>query len=397
MSCSLSRPVRGCFTGLAELPSADIGTFAADNPAALQQLLLSPPPAGTVTGWWGALPTSSQVALTMAAPEVVGNLNGIPYTVRNVANRTFLSQSIDALKAELEVGTGRSTSADVNTRLAALTEIEDALGDYDARPGRELVSLGVGDEPTAAIALGDLDSADYVSYLVPGMFFGVQAQIGEWADTAARLYDEQVSWLQLLSEADGSIADETVATVAWIGYQTPNLLNVGSLDLAYEGRDALTGTIEGLQSSRADDEPFVSILAHSYGSTAALMALTEKDFTVDALALVGSPGSPAQSVDELHVRDGNVFVGEAAWDPITNSAFFGSDPGADSYHAHKMSVAGGIDAITNELLTASIGHNEYFGAGTESLRNLALIAIDQGDLVTDGTRLDEARTLALAR
>ncbi|MET1044214.1 MAG: alpha/beta hydrolase [Microbacteriaceae bacterium] len=399
----------GLLNGLASLAPGEIPAYAAQNASALTKLVANPPAPRLVTGWWDMLPTSSQVALTSAVPEMVGNLNGIPYSFRNLANRTFLGQTMDGLKTQLETGVGRSQATEAQTRLAALTEIEEALGEGDARPGRELVSLSVSGEPTAAIALGDLDEADYVSYLVPGMFFGVQAQIGEWSDIAARLYTEQVSWQQLLSEADATTADPattadvaehtepTVATVAWIGYQTPHLLNVGSLDLAYQGRDALTSTIEGLKATRSGDQPYVSILAHSYGSTAALMALTEKDFMVDALALIGSPGSPAKSVDELHVRNANVFVGEAGWDPITNTSFFGSDPGAASYGAKDMSVSGGTDVITNDTLLPSTGHNEYFAEGTESLRNLALIAIDQGALVTDGTTRDQARTLALAR
>ena len=151
---------------------------------------------------------------------------------------------------------------------------------------------------------------------------------------------------------------------------------------AEEGRDSLAGAIEGLQALRAGDEPYISVIGHSYGSTAALMALTEYDFEVDALAMVGSPGSPAKSVDELHVRDGNVFVGEAAWDPIPNSAYFGSDPGSASYGAKPMGVAGGTDAVTHQPLKPSFGHNEYFSPGTESMRNFALVAIGQGKYVT---------------
>jgi pimeloyl-ACP methyl ester carboxylesterase len=133
---------------------------------------------------------------------------------------------------------------------------------------------------------------------------------------------------------------------------------------------------------RKGNEPYVSLLAHSYGSTAALMALTEYDFHVDALALVGSPGSAAQSVDELHVRHGNVYVGEADWDPVPNSSFFGSDPGAASYGARPMGVRGTIDVITHERLLGSTGHNEYFSPGTESMRNMALIGIDKGEFVS---------------
>jgi hypothetical protein len=62
-----------------------------------------------------------------------------------------------------------------------------------------------------------------------------------------------------------------------------------------------------------------------------------------------------------------------------------------------MKVGGGMDPILNEVLAASNGHNEYFGPGTESLRNLALIAIDQDALVTDGTEKDQERTRDLAR
>src|SRR5690606_42101369 len=59
--------------------------------------------------------------------------------------------------------------------------------------------------------------------------------------------------------------------------------------------------LQGLRAARGVDQPFVSVLAHSYGSTAALLSLAEDDVSVDALAVVGSPGSPARSAAELHV------------------------------------------------------------------------------------------------
>ena len=62
-----------------------------------------------------------------------------------------------------------------------------------------------------------------------------------------------------------------------------------------------------------------------------------------------------------------------------------------------MSVAGAVDVITSRVLASSLGHNEYFSPGTESMRNLALIGIDKGELVTDGSQRDAGRTLALLR
>jgi hypothetical protein len=81
----------------------------------------------------------------------------------------------------------------------------------------------------------------------------------------------------------------------------------------------------------------------------------------------------------------NVYVGEADWDPAVNSAFFGSDPGAASYGAHKLGVSGARDRVTGRWLEGSIGHNAYFAPGSESLHNMALISTDNAKLATDGS------------
>ncbi|MDI2097741.1 alpha/beta hydrolase [Ruicaihuangia caeni] len=382
----------------ASAPPADLAKRLAADPRLVDRLLIAPPPAVAVAAWWEGLTAGSRAVLLAGAPHVVGNLDGIPYAARDLANHVALERSVERLQRELTAA-GRSARAGIQQRLDALSAVERALGEPNANPRRSLIALQIPDEgePTAAIALGDLDRADFVSYLVPGMFFGVRTQLVQWTDTAARLYDEQRSWLRVLAEADTNAGRQDVATIAWIGYQTPDLLNVGALDLAREGSAALSRSILGLQTVRADREPHVSVLAHSYGSTAALMALSNGECAVDALALVGSPGGEAASVEDLAVARGNVFVGEAVWDPIPNSSFFGADPGASGFGARVMSVAGGIDAITNEKLDPSSGHNAYFEPGTESLRNLALIGIGRGGLVTDGTPQDAMRTLALVR
>ena len=371
-------------TQLSLLPSRGIAAWVANNPAAIAGLLASPPPAHDVTLWWQGLDMDARLALRNATPQLVGNLDGIPYSIRDVANRSVLTSTMRSLNETIANESGRTVVENAKQQLHMLQSISDALGDGRSS-NRTLMTLDVTGQGRAAIVLGDLRTADYVSYLVPGMFFTIENQMGDWVDAASRLHDEELSWLALLGPGAGTATTEnpTVATVAWIGYHTPNLTNVGGIQNAYEGRDSLASAIEGLQSLRVGDEPYVSVIAHSYGSTAALMALTEYDFEIDALAMVGSPGSPAKSVDDLHVRDANVYVGEAAWDPIPNSAYFGSDPGAKSYGAKPMGVGGGTDPLTKLALGASTGHNEYFSAGTESMRNFALISIGQGQYVTE--------------
>jgi pimeloyl-ACP methyl ester carboxylesterase len=225
------------------------------------------------------------------------------------------------------------------------------------------------------------------------MFFTVDGQMVDWTVIAQDLNTEQTNWVSLLSKTDPSMVGKKVATVAWIGYQTPGITGIASLGLADEGADALGSSIKGVQATRSGHEPFVTVVAHSYGSTAAMIELAKGGVEVDGLVLIGSPGSAAQSASELSVRNDNVYVGEAAWDPVVNTAFYGSDPGSPSFGAHKMDVSGGVDPITHQKLAPAIGHLGYFDAGTEAMRNIALISLDRDSLVTNGTTMDASRTL----
>lgn len=370
------------------LSVSKLEAFVSDHPEAVSDLLSAPIAAKEVSSWWNNTDVAARQRLLTATPELIGNLDGIPFGTRSVANRAYLQDAIRELEQKLSTGVGRGMNVEVTNHLHMLTQIDAALDSRAGEPARSLVSLDTTSPGRAAIVVGDLASADFVSYLIPGMFFTIDGQVDDWADTATTLFSDQTAWLKRLGDSS-----KTVATVAWIGYQTPHLFNVGSLTLADEGAANLSRSIQGLQTLRGLDQPFVSVMAHSYGSTAAMIALQDASFKIDALAVVGSPGSAAQSASSLAVRNGNVFVGEAGWDPVVNSAFYGSDPGAASYGAHRMSVAGGVDAITSAALGASYGHNEYFQPGSESMRNFALIGIDEGGLVMN----DSGSTIAAGR
>jgi hypothetical protein len=385
---------RNLLNQLALLPRGEVASFVDENPSTISNLLINPLTARQMSALWAGWTPEKQAELINSMPEVIGNLGGVPFDVRDRANRQYLGSTIADLQAQLDAGLGRAERAEVRDHLRTLRQIERALEGSASHPRRTLVTVDTTYPGRAAIVDGDLRTADYVSYLIPGMFFTIGGQVGDWADTASQLRDDQMRWLHYFGQNNPVLAGKTVATVAWIGYETPHLLNVGSLDLADQGANYLTQAIEGLQQVRAENPPYISVLAHSYGSTAALIALQQGAFQIDALAVVGSPGSTAQSVGDLAVRDGNVYVGEANWDPVVNTAFYGSDPGADSYGAYRMSVDGGTDPITNETLGASFGHNGYFDPGSESMRNMALIGIDMGQFVTDGSSSAPTQMLA---
>lgn len=382
---------------LTVLSGSEMGAFVAGNPAAIHRLLVSPPRASSVATWWESLPSSGRKTLASAAPEVVGNLDGVPFTVRDRANRLTLSRSVTQLEASIDSGAGRAKLVEKRHHLDILNQVTKTLEHKAGETKRQLLTLDPSGEVRAAVVVGDLTTADYVSYLVPGMFFTVQGQMYDWTVIAQDLQSQQAGWLKTLSAKDSLLSGKTAATVAWIGYQTPGMLDIASLDRAQSGANFLGHAIQGIRAARADSQPFISLVTHSYGSTAAMMELAKGGMTVDALAIIGSPGSAVQSASALDVTHGNVFVGEAAWDPIVNTAFYGSDPGARSFGARTMDVAAATDPITHKPLAAAVGHLGYFDAGTTAMRNLALIGLDQGALVSTGSSADATRTLADAR
>lgn len=362
------------------LGSVEISAMLAQNPANITTLLAAPPAAAAVGGWWRDLGPSQRQTLTTSAPRVVGNLDGIPFRARNAANLHYLDSSFSETRERLAEKISTEERGILSTQLAVLTQVQAAVDREAGKPSRYLVQLDPTDGGRAAIAVGNPDTADYVTYLIPGMNYGVQEQMVNWAETAEALRAEEESILRLHRVPGERMP--TVAVIAWIGYQTPDVFTVGGLDRAERGADQLESAWKGLRVTRGDKQPRINVIGHSYGSTVSLVALARGSMVADSLVLVGSPGGPAQSVNELFVTPGQVFVGEADWDPAVDSAFFGSDPGGAEFGANRMGVSGARDAVTGRWLESSVGHNAYFTPGSESLHNLALVGTNFAKLVT---------------
>lgn len=362
--------------GLGQLPLADVTAFAASYPGHIDAVLAAPPEATVVSAWWTMLDTGQRASLTAATPQLVGNLDGVPLAQRSRANEAYLRESLAEATRALDGSLSAGERARLTAQANMLSQVDEAMHASPGGPKRSLILLDTAGSGRAAIALGNPDTADYIGYLVPGMNYQVEPQMVNWTTVADDLYREQVS---VLSE---QAVGRSVATIAWIGYEAPDLFSVGGLDRAEAGADFLETSWAGVRATRGADQPYVAVFAHSYGSTVALLALAQGSVNVDALVVVGSPGSAIQSAAKLKVTDENVFVGKADWDPAVNSAFFGSDPGAASYGARVLGVQGGIDQVTGATLAGSVGHNDYFTPGSESLHNMAVIGTDNADLVT---------------
>jgi len=379
---------------LALLTRAQLDSFVTSHPHSVDALLASPPAATEVAAFWSQTTSEQHAKLLSAAPRLVGGLEGFPYQVRDAANRANLTDTENGIRHQLAGGVGRAAADELTKRLHMLEQVRAALTVGSSKNPRSLVSLDANGEGRAVIIIGDASTADYVDYLIPGMFSDVDTQIVAFANSSDNIATQQQAWIKKLNPGVPASQLPTVATFAWIGYQTPNIVNVASMQLAREGQASFTASLEGLRAERAarvtkaadgtvtaGSQPFVAVLAHSYGSTAVMLSLQDDAVKVDALAIVGSPGSPARSASQLKVTNGNVWVGAAETDPVPETGIFGSQPLSASYGAHRFGVDGATDPVSQAALRGAVGHNDYFVSGTESLRNMVLIGINRGDLV----------------
>lgn len=342
---------------------------AVDASATVQATVYdAPPQAAAVADWWSGLDPAARRRIEANAPAITGNLEGVPYAVRDDANRAFLA---DALRVS-------ERSAITSSRtLAMLEQVQRSLRQAPGTPPKQLLTLDPRGAGRAAIAIGDMSSASDITVMVPGMFFTVTGQMQDWTNTAENVYAEQASLAPRATDERGGIA-----VLAWMGYRTPDLSNVLSLGLAKVGAQRFERVVTGIDTLRAASRPRINVVAHSYGSTTALIALSSGRIHVASLTLYGSPGSAVQNVRELGVTPGQVFVGDAHWDPVAGSGYFGVDPGSSAFGSVTLDLVGGADAaFAGDPFRSPFGHNDYLKPGTASLHDVALIAVGRSDLV----------------
>ncbi|MFB9908263.1 alpha/beta hydrolase [Allokutzneria oryzae] len=366
---------------------------------------IEPPAGGSPAdnaGWWSSLSESEQAAMLKAHPDWLGNLDGLPAVVRDQANRarlgterTRLNAEAARLEAEISALGDRLTrssnertdlsianalsaaKAELNTIRAELIPSLDAIDATLAKGDRQLLLLDTsGDKPKAAIAAGNVDTAEHVTVFTPGLGTTVRGDIQDYDRHMA-----QLRW-QAEQEADASGRSTSVAAVTWIGYEAPQVSeitnpnrSVASDALAQRGAEKLAGFLNGIDASRPTD-PHMTALGHSYGSLTTGLAL-QKGTGVDDAVFFGSPGLGTSHVEALKVPTGHSWVIEARMDPVADFAAFGIDP-------NQMKGIGGLSAKEVVLpdgrhLNESVGHGSvaekvgYLAPGSTSQYNMSLI------------------------
>lgn len=343
-----------------------------------------------VAAWWDTLPPQERRAALRLHPGELGALDGLPLSVRDQANRRVLAEALRSARTELaalpdalahQVGGLPPTTQPAATlrmqllraTVARLEEVARQLADGDPPPRLLLL------DPSAravAVVHGDLDRAEHVAVLVPGMGTRVATSLPALAGAARRLH-------RTAEDLAVRSSGRRVATVAWIGYPAPRgVLQASSAARARAGAPALRRLLTGIDG-RADArgrDVHLTLVGHSYGSMVAGTAVRRRA-GVDDLVVLGSPGVGAATRADLHVP-GTVYALEARGDPVAELGWFGEDPGDEQFAAVLLESDGGVDPRTGQALLASEGHSAYYDAGSESLRNVAAVVAGRPELAT---------------
>ncbi|TFD32237.1 alpha/beta hydrolase [Cryobacterium cryoconiti] len=371
------------------------GHPASQTPAAALAAYAGDPTADpvVVAAWWRALSEEEQRALVVGHPELVGNLEGVDYTSRSEANR-----------AELDRQIGIAEASGDDEDLDYLQSVKTAVGQH-TQSVYQLISFTAGPPPLAAISVGNLDTAAYATFLAPGMGSNSAGTPQDLTAAARDLYVEERS-LQVARGLTGG-----VAVVAWMAYDAPEMASLTDLDVfkgerASEGAVVFERALLGYDASynagpgHEDHGSFLSVDAHSYGSTMAADALADiPEGIVDAFVAIGSAGIATSigGADGLNVPDGSVYAIQAYESlPAAGLGLLGSGrEGAywESFGAERLSSDHQIvdereTSVTNvhdlQMGEDSWLFNGYLDRNTTSLNNAALVNLGLGDEASRG-------------
>ena len=374
--------------------------YAADLDAATTALAaLSPAEVATL---WNELPKDYRSALVDGRAEIIGNLAGVPYLDRAIANESRLPELQRSAEDDLQraLQSSRSTGADSQgellvahaaDRLEAITLLVNRYASGAPTPSdvpHYLIELDatVQGPPLVAVAVGDLDSASFASFFVPGMNSSV-LQLPDYLRGVERMQE----------------ASDDSAVVLWLGYESPGPVDTVSTLHAEAGSVRLGRALAGYDAVRDATglRAELSVLGHSYGSTTAALTLASGSFGVSSFVMIGSAGLPSSlSITDLHVRTERVYVTQAREDALADSGRFWSgrinpaDPGwgaqffgSDGTTLSDGTVLAAVKAHDAVGASHKFDHDKYLGDGTESLYDIRKIITGQCHDVTPDSRL----------
>ncbi|WP_103529647.1 alpha/beta hydrolase [Streptomyces sp. SM12] len=342
------------------------------------------------TAWWERLSAAEQARLIELAPAAVGAIDGLPAAARDEANRLVFLRYWDRERPdlayqrhlaeepqrhvrvprrphgyaieyrEIETAEWKAWNAE-KTRLAAPLVIRDRLngtGVYAASPlpPAFLLRFDPADRGKVVIANGDPDRADHTAVFVPG----TGAELSGVAGDMRRMDD---LWKESSSRSGG----DSVSTITWIGYDSPDGIFPGATrrSHAHDGAPHLNAFLDGLESAQGGaHQGHTTVIAHSYGSTL-VGAATQEDgrerpIAADNIVAIGSPGMLVGHADQLGVGGENVWSMQAP--PLQDPVAEGGRLFHGETHSEWRTRWFGVPYYDIDL-TPNVPSDPEFGAG----------------------------------
>lgn len=328
------------------------------SPAAVQEARLKPPQdPKEFTAWWNSL-TEAQKQAVFARDQYIGNNDNMPAADRDRFNRVKLAdelgrasaagKQVDALTAahpdwaqgknipptmvggitkdRMDYEAWQRQFQDASGRAKYLPELQAIDKAVRDNPDRKLLVMDTqtGRQARAAVAVGDPDTADHIAVTTPGINTTATSITG-MTDEATALRRETLDQLK-----GAGRTGESVAAIAWIGYDPPQINDTQGAsqnaagvwdvmhdDQARDGARSLARFYDGLANTHQGPAAEVTAIGHSYGSLTTGLALQEPgDHGITNAIFYGSPGIEASTPAELGVQPGHVFTMETPNDPI---------------------------------------------------------------------------------
>lgn len=345
--------------------------------------------------WSKGLTDEDRTTLAMFDPARVGNLDGMPNSLRYAANKVNLANALAVEQQKVRDWKPPPGKEDTDyvgwSRLGDRIKMMDKLlngAEVDKRtlertPYQVLAftppsydGFKVTDDGRLAVVSGDLDKAQHVGVFVPGI--------------TNRIDNFDSTLNQAVNARKQAGADDT-ATVAWLGYDTPEFQDSVTTDKAVTGGHALATFLQGIQRDKGSD---LTLMAHSYGTlvtSKALQDVTRNHWNLpDRTVLFGSPGlgEDIHSASELGLPPGYpIYALRAPGDPVELTAAHGMDP-ADMPGVTRLTT----EPWSGSDLKSVSGHSGYTNWNSAALANIAGVLAGRTPttgLHTGGRPLDE--------
>ena len=360
------------------------------------------------------LPPEIVALLLRQVPDLLARTDGLPFTLRDRANRRLLGHELTRLRAHargLEAGIRAELSSlgvheprldsspalhrqllavrglsgqgwvalsQRHRQLIELRALQQQLTRWRVDEDLQLVALDL-PKRRVVLARGDLDTASHVAVLVPGAnsaLLTIGRSYVPWMDRLQEVTQQRL-------ELEGGAG--RAATVLWLDFDAPEGLIPAALGTgpANEAAGRLPAFLDGVA---AVDRELVTTIGHSYGSVVVGRSLARRAGGVasDQVVALGSPGMGVQGDRELGLRDdqrlyastlpGDPISAVGRWNPVTGDlgrVIHGPDPRRLSGAETVALPVHDLDARGTRVQRATERHMQYFESGSVALGTFA--------------------------